>query len=125
MNADNIADDSQNEIRNSETVCSKHMLISALAMPSGLLVSERGQKILQNHLAKTMPADALSEVPASMEFMESASEVNHNSSSVFYRISDAVSVDSSLVVRKKSGSTVLKGHSSNMLSGSQSEYICS
>lgn len=78
----------------------------ALAIPSGSLVSEWGQGVLQEQLASAMPDDALSEVPRSLELLESASEVRHSSG--HYRISDAVSVDNSLIVKKSSFGNTLK-----------------
>ena len=81
-------------------------LKNALAIPSGSLVSEWGQRVLQENLASAMPDDALSEVPRSLELLESASEVRHSSG--HYRISDAISVDSSLIVKKSSFGTTFK-----------------
>lgn len=76
----------------------------AMAIPSGSLLSEWGQAQLLENLVKTLPDDALSDIPPIMDLDESACVINHGSSGI-YRISDAVSVDSSLVVRK----SVLKG----------------
>lgn len=109
--------DSESGQRTFDDYLSEESFAAALAAPSGSLISEWGQKTLQDYLAESMPKDALAEVPPSMDLLESASEVNHGLRPGFYRISEAISVDSSLVVKKSSVGSVLKGKSSEMLSG--------
>lgn len=107
---------------------SRESIKGALSIPPGSLLSEHGQRCLHEYLEKSMPEDKLVDIPPSMDLMESGSEIKHGSSSSFYRISDAVSLDRALVIKKSAVSGSLKNQNSSNLSGNDvrilGTYLC-
>ena len=89
---------------------SQERIKASLSNPSGTILSEWGHSKLKDYMAETLPEDALADVPPSMELTEQSSSLRRNAAGI-YRISDAVSVDSSLVVKRSATRDILKGKS--------------